>query len=183
MSNENEVAPVPAPGDPAVLPSIPSPLEIATSTYALGLSQLMGDKAPPFKVLKQEALRQIALLEPRDPFEELLIGQMLMTHARVVILNRKAGVQSKLDWAELTYLAADRAANTFRRQMESLDKHRQPRRYRRTSITTIRTAHINAKQIVSHAKETDHPPQAAIAKADQKDQTLVEEHRPENTSR
>ena len=90
-------------------------------------------------------------MQPRDAIEELLMSQMLMTHARLVFLSRFANKQIYPAWSDLFHTAADRAANTFRRQMESLAKYRKPRSQRRTNITTIRTAHITPPAIRSTA--------------------------------
>ena len=117
---------------------------LAIDSFARSLRQMMGRQSPPLADLHAEGMRQLARMQPRDAIEELLMSQMLMTHARVVFLNRFANKQTKSIWSDLFHSAADRAANTYRRQMESLAKYRRPRP-RRTTITSIRTAHINAK--------------------------------------
>jgi hypothetical protein len=165
------------------------PISMAAYSYAISVRQMMGEKSPPKEVLYDEALKQIARMEPRDAVEELLVAQMLMTHARILFVNRFANKQKNLKWSALMHTVADRAANTFGRQMDALAKHRTPRRYRRASITTIRTAHIDANQITPSAQpsilqppgdpaeaqtQSNHPAKAAIAAADQKDQTVVE---------
>jgi hypothetical protein len=181
------------------LPSeeVSTPAELALLTYVSGVHQIMGQQGAPMAEMYDSAVEQVKRMQPRDSVEEVLISQMLMTHSRMLYLERLAYTQTNQRWLELIHTQADRAANTFRRQMETLAKYRKPRRRRRSSFTTIRTAHIHAKQILTQPQQsavqpdraqTETPPicepgsQAAIAGADSAGETVVEEHGAEDVS-
>jgi hypothetical protein len=63
-------------------------------------------------------------MQPRDPLEEMLIFQCLLTHARVAHLSNRACLSVNLEVVRITNEYADRAANTFRRQMLALAEYR-----------------------------------------------------------
>ncbi|MEM1212929.1 MAG: hypothetical protein AAGI68_11610 [Planctomycetota bacterium] len=62
-----------------------------------------------------------------DPMEEMLVGQSLLTHARVLRLNHLMAKATEMNQVKVLGEAAGRASNTFRRQMAALDEHRCPR--------------------------------------------------------
>jgi hypothetical protein len=96
-------------------------------------------------------------MAPRDPVEELLISQLLLTHGRVVRLSHLA--QQKLSYDEIRNLneLADRASNTYRKLMLALAEYRRPARG--SSITAIQQANIANEQVVM--KWMGHSPQIA----------------------
>ena len=89
---------------------------------------------------------------PRDPFEQMLLSQMVQTHARLMHLNLMAPQQKNLKWFALMNEAADRAANTFRRQVLALAEYRRPPRPAQ-SFTAIGQANIAAQQVVQNQNQ------------------------------
>jgi hypothetical protein len=85
---------------------------------------------------------------PRDPVEEMLLMQMIQTHCRHMHVSSFAGQQHNLKWAGMMYEAAERAANTFRRQMLALAEYRRPPRPK--SFTAIGQANIAQQQVVQN---------------------------------
>lgn len=76
---------------------------------------------------------------------------MLFTHARLVHLSSLANKQTRVEWAAMMNAAADRAANTFRRQMLALAEYRRPsRRAGGDSFTAIGQANIAAQQVIQN---------------------------------
>jgi len=114
-------------------------------------------------------------IAPRDPVEEMLVSQLLMTHARVVRLSHLA--QQKLSYDEIKNIneLADRASNTYRRLMLGLAEYRRPARG--TPINEIQQANIANQQVVmngcTHEREnatneqgcSDTTPSASILPA------------------
>jgi hypothetical protein len=86
--------------------------------------------------------------KPRDSIEEMLVAQMIQTHARLMYLNTFAHQQKNIKWAVMMHEAADRAANTFRRQMLALSEYRRPPREK--SFTAIGQANIAHQQVVQN---------------------------------
>jgi hypothetical protein len=89
----------------------------------------------------------IARFGPRDPIEEMMVSQMVVTHGRLLQLTSMAVNQTNLKWAQLMNDAADRASNTFRRLVLALADYRNPRRG--NSFTAIGQANIAQQQIVN----------------------------------
>ena len=84
----------------------------------------------------------------RDPVEEMLFSQMVLTYGRMVSLTASVDLQSNIKWATMMHEAADRAANTFRRQMLALAEYRRPPRT--NSFTAIGQANIAQQQVVQN---------------------------------
>jgi len=84
----------------------------------------------------------------RDPIEEMLFSQMVLTYGRMAYLTAYADQQSNIKWATMMHEAADRAANTFRRQMLALAEYRRP--LRANSFTAIGQANIAQQQVVQN---------------------------------
>lgn len=71
----------------------------------------------------------------RDPLEAMLLNQALWTHARVAHLNVLVSQAGSVDHKRILSEAADRASNTFRRQMAALKDYRQePALLKQTNI-------------------------------------------------
>jgi hypothetical protein len=115
---------------------------------------LVGQLAPEDEVLAESThsyvLELFTRIKPRDPIEEMLVGQMLLTHARLARLSSLAGLQQNVKWSSHLHEAADRAANTFRRQMLALAEYRRPPRSK--SFTAIGQANIANQQVVQNGK-------------------------------
>ena len=90
-------------------------------------------------------------VKPRDPMEELLAVQALMTHIRVLNLTVRAGNATSLPVIESFNEYADRASNTFRRLMLALHEYRKPPRTP-DSFTAIKQANIAQQQVVQNGK-------------------------------
>jgi hypothetical protein len=80
----------------------------------------------------------------KDPLEEMLITQMLWTHARVMHLTEMANRQENLKQIRVVSDAADGGSNTFRRLLLALTEYRNPRR----SFTAIAQLNAAAQQVV-----------------------------------
>lgn len=125
------------------------------------------------------ARNTIDRMAPRDPMEEMLIAQALATHARVMHLTSLANIQERLENVRTVHEYADRASNTYRRQMLALAEYRKPPRAG-DSFTAIKQANIAGQQVVmnsensptenttneqgsSHAEPSQHPHEAPEA--------------------
>jgi hypothetical protein len=62
-----------------------------------------------------------------DPFEEMLVIEAVLLHARFVHLSGRAMQQSNVRWFNSMNDQADRAANQYRRAMQTLSDYRNPR--------------------------------------------------------
>lgn len=103
---------------------------------------------PQFVRSKRMGLAFLAGLNAKDTIEQMLATQMLLTHARVIALNRNS-MQKTAEHMELIHSLAERGANTFGRQLEALAGYRKPRSRRRQTFTTIRRAHITNQQVIA----------------------------------
>jgi hypothetical protein len=66
----------------------------------------------------------IERMAPRDPAEEMLVVQLVLTHARVLYLTDVANRQERLESIRTVHEYADRASNTYRRLMLALADYR-----------------------------------------------------------
>ena len=87
-------------------------------------------------------------MKPRDVIEEMLIVQMAWTHARLARLSAVAMDQTQTQNVRVVNEAADRAANTFRRQMLALAEYRKPPRS--DAFVAIKQANVAAQQVVQN---------------------------------
>jgi hypothetical protein len=97
----------------------------------------------------------IERFKPRDPVEEMLIAQMAWTHARLAKVSGQAGIQENVKWSQHLHEAADRAANTFRRQMLALAEYRRPpsnKSFTAIGQASIAQANIAQQQVVQNGK-------------------------------
>jgi len=86
-------------------------------------------------------------IKPQDPFEEMLIAQTLATHSRMMYLSRIMLDITEIEVIQRISEAADRAANTFRRQMLALREYRRPTK----TVHFIRQSNVAGQQIVSNS--------------------------------
>ncbi len=124
---------------------------LLASLYRHQLGGMIGQENPLRDSTVAFVLDLFERLQPRDPLEELLVGQMLVTHVRLLHLSTSAQQQQNLKWAAMMHEAADRAANTYRRQMLALAEYRRPPRPPR-SFTAIGQANIAQQQVVQNGK-------------------------------
>lgn len=92
-------------------------------------------------------------VQPRDAVEEMLVLQMLWTHARLAKLSAIANEQVQRANVRLVHDACDRAANTFRRQMAALSEYRRPPRG--DAFIAIKQANLAAQQVVQNVELTN----------------------------
>jgi hypothetical protein len=83
-------------------------------------------------------------LNPQDAIERMLAVQMIAAFSRSMFLSRHANNQTHFKWFSLYSGECDRAMTLFRRQLQTLQDLRRPRR----SFTAIRQANIAGQQIV-----------------------------------
>jgi hypothetical protein len=121
---------------------------LTASLYRHLLERVVGEDCPVVVSADRYVVDLLARFQPRDPVEEMLVAQMVHTHARLMYLNAYAHQQKHLAWSKQMHESADRAANTFRRQMLALAEYRNPRRPR--SVTTIGQANIAHQQVVQN---------------------------------
>jgi hypothetical protein len=137
-------------------PEEPQPIDLAQSFTARRFRNIVchpSDKTKPFgQQMQKIAADLLRRFKPRDPVEEMLIAQMVWTHARVANLSTLFSAQHDIKWHGLMALQADRAANLFRRQMLALADYRRPTR---RSFTAIRQANIAEQQVVNSRGDTD----------------------------
>ena len=147
------------PDDPAAVPPAAWPVALTADLFARAARPLPAaaaadparaaadaSDATALAAVAADLTRQFA---PRDPAEELLVAQMIWTHARVLFLTRQAGRQTDRRWFTAYSAELTRASHLYRRQMQALSDHRRPRRSAaNTSFTTIRQANIAAQQLV-----------------------------------
>ena len=88
----------------------------------------------------------IKRMAPRDPVEEMLVVQMLLTHARVLHLTDWANRQESLEKLRGVNECADRASNTYRRLMLALPEYRHPPSM--SSFTAIGQANFATQQLI-----------------------------------
>ena len=86
-------------------------------------------------------------LAPRDPFEEMLIIQAIVTHARALHLNHLATRQDRPTTLRTVNEYADRASNTYRRLMLAFAEYRRPPRPP-ANFTAIGQANLAQQQVV-----------------------------------
>ncbi len=124
---------------------------IAGTVYASALRQrIAGMFAEP---LAQSAMLYvddlIDRMAPRDPAEEMLVVQLVLTHARVLHLTDAANRQERLDSIRTVHEYADRASNTYRRLMLALAEYRRPPRTGDT-FAVVKQANIAAQQVIQN---------------------------------
>ena len=142
-------AAVPAPEPPAVPQrEIHHTFSLLTTLYRRQMEKL-GGKGNPIAEDSSRFIKELMLgFKARDPVEEMLFGQMVLTYSRMAHLSGSADEQTNIKWATMMHEATDRAANTFRRQMLALAEYRRPPRA--NSFTAIGQANIAQQQVVQN---------------------------------
>jgi len=93
------------------------------------LSQIASCENPKGAVEAEVALEKASCmmmeLQPQDPFEGQLIGQMVATHNQAMDCIRRANLSEQTSYGrELNLRFGDRFLRTYAIQMEALSKHR-----------------------------------------------------------
>jgi hypothetical protein len=124
---------------------------IAGMVYTNALAQRIGRLLP--KPMPQSAMLYvddlIERMAPRDPAEEMLVIQLVLTHARVLHLTHLANMQERPESIRTVHEYADRASNTCRRLMLALAEYRRPARTG-DSFTAIKQANIAGQQVIQN---------------------------------
>lgn len=119
--------------------------------YAMSLDSVFGEESAWGEgAYAQDVIERMG---PRDPAEELLVAQMLCSHARVLRLTDLANKQTTLEGLRVMNEYADRASNTFRRLMLALAEYRRPARSG-DLFAVVRQANIAGQQVVSNHRES-----------------------------
>ena len=90
-----------------------------------------------------------------DPMEEMLVGQALMTHARIVRLNHFMADATDIEQIKVLCEAADRASNTYRRQMAALGEYRHPKATPQFNQTNIASQQVIQNHVGQKEKSTN----------------------------
>jgi hypothetical protein len=91
-------------------------------------------------------------MKAADPVEEMLVTQMVWTHARLSRLTRISSQQSTKVLSAIAE-ACDSASNTYRRLMLALVEYRNPKRNAAT-ITSVRQTNIAEQQVIQQQNAT-----------------------------
>jgi hypothetical protein len=161
MSGENPTPTVPKPpkpqlsahlgGDPTKDAAAARKLHqgvLAGAVYAKMLLPQLRTMLPPALVESSLPYVQdmIDRFAPRDPLEEMLVLQAIVTHIRALHLAGMAAEQRGLDSIRTCNEYADRACNTLRRLTMALAEMRRPPRS--DSFTAIKQTNIAGQQVV-----------------------------------
>lgn len=123
---------------------------IAGVVYANALRQRIAGMFP--EPMAQSAMLYvddlIERMAPRDPAEEMLVVQLVLTHARVLHLTDAANRQERLESIRTIHEYADRASNTYRRLMLALAEYRRPTAP--ATFTAIKQANIAGQQVIQN---------------------------------
>jgi hypothetical protein len=141
--------------------------------YGVVLHKMLGEEGETAaRTYAQDAITHMA---PRDPVEELLVAQLLFTHARVMRLTALACQQTAIAPMGTLHEYADRASNTYRRLMLALAEYRRPPRTGDT-FAIVKQANIGGQQVIqnhenstrSTTNEQGSLPDAGNARSDPK---------------
>lgn len=144
------VMPADPPERPQAKPERSQGSVIAGMLYADAVRQRIGELVALGHLPQSAVVYAADLFErfrPRDPFEEMLIIQAIVTHARALHLNHLATRQERPVTLRTVNEYADRASNTFRRLMLALAEYRRPPRPA-ASFTAIGQANLAHQQVV-----------------------------------
>lgn len=144
-------SPPPETPDPYATPEVARAVHgksMAGIVYANALAQRIAKMFP--RSLTKSAMVYmedlIQRMDPRDPVEEMLVVQLVLTHARVLHLTDWANRQESLERLRGVNECADRASNTYRRLMLALPEYRRPPSS--SSFTAIRQANFASQQLI-----------------------------------
>jgi len=99
---------------------------LPSAIYAQIISKLLGGhEDADARLYARDAHEKMA---PRDPVEEMLVTQMILTHARVLHLTGLLGQQTTGEGVKTICEYTDRASNTYRRLTQALSDYRRPPR-------------------------------------------------------
>jgi hypothetical protein len=148
------------------------PGAVLKETFPFAVTAAAGKPDEP--LIQAYAIRHLAdvleRMKAADPVEEMLITQLVWTHARVARLTM---ISKQEGMKQLTAVAGacDSASNTFRRLMLALAEYRNPRRQHFTAIGQFNAA---AQQVVQQAVAA-HPAQAPGDKSEKENEKATNE--------
>ncbi len=126
---------------------------LPSALYAETVSKLLGGRVDGDATLyARDAHRKMA---PRDPVEEMLVTQMILTHARVMHLTGLLGKQTTSDGVKIISEYTDRASNTYRRLMLTLSEYRRPPRTGDTFAVVIQANIANQQVVQNHESQEE----------------------------
>lgn len=131
----------------AMLRKLDYSASVTGAVFGSDLRKVVGNEGAAAALAGPYAQDLIERFGPRDPVEEMMVSQMVVTHGRLLQLTSMAVNQTNLKWAQLMNDAADRASNTFRRLVLALADYRNPRRG--NSFTAIGQQNVAGQQIVN----------------------------------
>jgi hypothetical protein len=149
--------PAPQPSPPAATPDPYATPETARAVHGKSMAGIVYANALAQRIAKMfpRSLTNSAMvymedlilrMDPRDPVEEMLVVQLVLTHARVLHLTDCANRQESLDKLRGVNECADRASNTYRRLMLALPEYRRPPSS--SSFTAIHQANFASQQVI-----------------------------------
>ena len=120
---------------------------LPSAIYAQVISKLLGGREDAdARLYARDAHERMA---PKDPVEEMLVTQMILTHARVMHLTGLLGQQTTGEGVRTICEYTDRASNTYRRLMLALSEYRRPPRTGDT-FAVVKQANIANQQVVQN---------------------------------
>jgi hypothetical protein len=149
--------PAPPPSPPQATPDPYATPEVARAVHGKSMAGIVYANALAHRIAKMfpRSLTKSAMvymedliqrMDPRDPVEEMLVVQLVLTHARVLHLTDYANRQESLEKLRGVNECADRASNTYRRLMLALPEYRRPPSS--SSFTAIRQANFASQQLI-----------------------------------
>ncbi|MCE2968097.1 MAG: hypothetical protein ACK55O_02975 [Phycisphaerales bacterium] len=124
---------------------------VPSAIYGSALTTLLGEEFQAESITyARDAITRMA---PRDAAEEMLIVQLLLTHARVMRLTTLANQASAAESLRILNEYADRASNTYRRLMLALAEYRRPPRTGDT-FAVVKQANIASQQVIQNHENT-----------------------------
>lgn len=161
--------------------------DLSAEIFGRVVRPMFSDDIVDNAAFKAVAIDLIRRLCPRDPVEELLVAQMLWTHARAARLSRVSLEQKSLDWFKAYSAEFERSSNLFRRQMKAFDEHRKPRRQfvltRRASPALAMGPRAEKKKEIGHGPKGLPPVGGGVevaAKLCLPEPAVVPQYRPED---
>ncbi len=107
-------------------------LDVGSATFRSQYVELLGEGR--FTSFHQASIHA---MQPRDPFEALLVAQMSAIHAAMMDLTGRLAKAEYLEQSKFYESAISRLARTYAAQMETLRKHRGD------GTQTVRHVHVN----------------------------------------
>ena len=141
-------------GDPRTSGSARRQVHVETpvgAVYREQIGRAFRDPSDTFQDTAVEyAAEMLRRMNCRDALEEMLVGQALLTHARLLRLTQRAARAKSYDEVQKMSHACDLASNTYRRLMLGLSDYRRPAST--SSFTAVRQANIAGQQLIQNSE-------------------------------